>query len=400
MYILKGRVIDGNGGEPLEKGAVVVDGEKILAVCPQEALPPYPDARVVEIPNGTILPGLIDLHVHIGGLGKIFTMSPHEATIRALPKLKAMLQSGYTSLRECGGIGAYIRSCQEEGLIESPRINSAGMGVFQTGGHGDALNGMIMPTGIPKNTLVTWGLCADGEAEVRQQCRYTLSQGADFIKIATSSGVNSRCKTVNKVEFSEGEVRAAVEEAEHFGTYVSSHAVSNGGVKLAAKCGVRTIEHATFLDQEACDLILAADAYVIPTFALAKVQYDMRPQLDPLVAKKITVAYEEHCRSFELAFKNHLKIGAGTDFFPGPDNAMELEFLVGLGMDPMAAIQAATKTGAEVMMRDDIGTLEAGKLADVIVVDGDPLKNISLLRNADNVKVVMQGGRIVKDLPA
>lgn len=397
MYILKGRVIDGNGGEPLEKGAVVVDGEKILTVCPQEALPSYPDARVIEIPNGTVLPGLIDLHVHIGGVGKIFTMSPHEATVRALPKLKAMLHSGYTTLRECGGIGVYIRSCQEEGLFESPRICSAGMGVFQTGGHGDALNGMIMPTGIPKNTLVTWGLCADGEAEVRQQCRYTLSQGADFIKIATSSGVNSRCKTVNKVEFSEPEVRAAVEEAAHFGTYVSSHAVSNGGIKLAAKCGVRTIEHATFLDQEACDLILEADAYVIPTFALAKVQYDMRDRLDPLVAQKITVAYEEHCRSFELAFQNGLKIGAGTDFFPGPDNAMELEMLVGLGMKPMAAIQAATKTGAEVLLRDDIGTLEAGKLADVIVVEGDPLQDISILRNADRIRTVLQEGRVVKD---
>lgn len=398
MYILKGRVIDGNGNDPIENGAVVVDGDKIVAVCTQDALAQYPNGEVIEIRNGTIMPGLIDLHVHIGGMDKIFTMSPHEATARALPKLKEMLQSGYTTLRECGGIGVYIRSCQEEGLFESPRINSGGMGVFQTGGHGDALNGMFMPNGFPKNSLVTWGLCADGEAEVRQQCRYTLSQGADFIKIATSSGVNSRSKTVNKVEFSEGEVLAAVEEAEHFGTYVSAHAVSNGGIKLAAKCGVRTIEHATFLDQEACEMILDADAYVIPTFALAKVQYDMRDQLDFLVAEKITTAYEEHCRSFELAFKNKLKIGVGTDFFPGPDNAMEMEFLVGLGMKPMDAIKAATKTGAEVMMRDDIGTLEPGKLADVIIVKGDPLEDISLLRKTDNIKVVMQGGKVVKNM--
>lgn len=398
MYILKGRVIDGNGGEPLEKGAVVVDGEKILQVCDQAELGIYPDAEVIEVPNGTILPGLIDLHVHIGGLGKIFSMSPHEATVRALPKLKEVLHSGYTTVRECGGIGVYIRSAQEEGLFESPRINSAGLGVFQTGGHGDAIKGLYMPTGMPKNLLTTWGLCADGEAEVRQQCRYTLSQGADFIKIATSSGVNSNCKTVNKVEFSEAEVRAAVEEAEHFGTYVCSHAVSNGGIKLAAKCGVRTIEHATFLDEEAVELIARADAYVIPTFGLCKVQYDMRDHLDPIVGKKIKIAYEEHIRTFELAFQYGLKIGTGTDFFPGPDNAMELEFLVGLGMKPMAAIQAATKTGAEVLMRDDIGVLEKGRLADIIVVDGDPLQNISLLRKSENVKIVMQGGKLVKQI--
>lgn len=395
MYILKGRVIDGNGGEPIEKGAVVVENEKILRVCSQTELPEYLGSDVIEIKDGTIMPGLIDLHTHIGGMGKGFSQSPHESTVRALPKLKAVLMSGYTTIRECGGIGAYIRCGQEEGLFDSPRINSAGLGVFQTGGHGDPLNSLYMPPSL-KNTIPGWGICADGEAEVRQMCRYTLAQGADFIKIATSSGVNSRCKTVNKIEFSEPEVRAAVEEAEHFGTYVCSHAVSNGGVKLAARCGVRTIEHATFLDEEAVELIAKANAYVIPTFALAKVQYDMRDKLDPLVAQKITVAYEAHCKTFELAFQYNLKIGTGTDFFPGPDNAMELEFLVGLGMKPMAAIQAATKTGAEVLMRDDIGTLEQNKLADIIVVEGNPLDNISILRNPDNVKIVMQNGQIKK----
>ena len=400
MYILKGRVIDGNGGQPIEQGAVVVDGEKILCVCEQKMLGnKYPDAEIIEIENGTILPGLIDLHTHIMTMGKPFMMSPHEMTVRCLPKLKQTLHGGFTTIRECGGIGVYIRTCQEEGLFESPRINSAGMGVFQTGGHGDVTRGMLMPPSLPKNTLNSWGLVADGEAEVREQCRRTLSQGADFIKIATSSGVNSNCKTVNKVEFSDAEVRAAVEEAENFGTYVSSHAVSNGGIKLAARNGVRTIEHGTFLDEEAIELILKADAYIVPTFALAKVQYDMRDRLDPVVGKKIAVAYEEHCRTWELAVKNNVKIGVGTDFFPGPDNAMEMEFMVDtLGMDPMAVILAATKTGAEVLMRDDIGTLNVGKLADVIVVEGDPLKNMKLLRDPNNVKIVMQGGKIMKNL--
>ena len=402
MYLLKGRVIDGNADTPIESGAVAVDGEKILWVGEEktgEAV--FPQAQHIAVENGTIMPGLIDTHVHIGGMiGKPFMVSPHEATVRALPKLKQMLHSGYTALRECGGIGVYIRGCQEEGIFESPRINSAGMGVFQTGGHGDVTRGMLFPASLPKNTRVSWGLVADGEAEIRQQCRRTLSQGADFIKIATSSGVNSNCKTVNKVEFSDEEVRAAVEEAEHFGTYVASHAVSNGGIKLAARNGVRTIEHATFLDEEAIDLILKADAYVVPTFGLAKVQFDMRDRLDPIVGKKIAIAYEEHCRTWELAVKNHLKIGVGTDFFPGPDNAMELQLLTELGMSSMAVIQAATKVNAEIIMRDDLGTIEPGKLADLIVVSGDPLKDITLLRDPENVKLVMQGGEIKKQLPA
>lgn len=402
MYLLKGHVIDGNADTPIESGAVAVDGDKILWVGEEktgEAM--FPQAQHIAVENGTIMPGLIDTHVHIGGMiGKPFMVSPHEATVRALPKLKEMLYSGYTALRECGGIGVYIRGCQEERLFESPRINSAGMGVFQTGGHGDVTRGMLFPASLPKNTLVSWGLVADGEAEVRQQCRRTLSQGADFIKIATSSGVNSNCKTVNKVEFSDKEVRAAVEEAEHFGTYVASHAVSNGGIKLAARNGVRTIEHATFLDEEAIDLIQKADAYVVPTFGLAKVQFDMRDHLDPIVGRKIAIAYEEHCRTWELAVKNHLKIGVGTDFFPGPDNAMELQLLTELGMSPMTVIQAATKVNAEIIMRDDLGTIEPGKLADLIVVSGDPLKDITLLRDPENVKLVMQGGEIKKQLPA
>lgn len=399
MYIIKGRVIDGKGGVPIERGAVVVDGKRIVQVCEQAELKEIPGARVIEVAQGTVLPGLIDLHCHIGGVaGKPFMTSPHEVTVRALPKLRETLYGGFTTIRECGGIGAYIRACQEEGLFEGPRISSAGMGVFQTGGHGDVTRRMLLPPDLPKNTLTSWGLCADGEAEVRQQCRRTLSQGADFIKIATSSGVNSNCKTVNKVEFSDSEVRAAVEEAAHFGTYVASHAVSNGGIKLAARCGVRTIEHATFLDDEAVDLIAEADAYVIPTFALAKVQFDMRDKLDPIVGKKIAIAYENHCRTWELALKAKLKIGVGTDFFPGPDNAMEMELLVDLGMRPMEVIQAATKTGAEVLMRDDIGVLEDGKLADIIVVAGNPLDNMGLLRNADHIKLVMQEGKIVKQI--
>ena len=161
---------------------------------------------------------------------------------------------------------------------------------------------------------------------------------------------------------------------------------------------MRTIEHATFLDDEAVDLIAEADAYVIPTFALAKVQFDMRDKLDPIVGKKIAIAYENHCRTWELALKAKLKIGVGTDFFPGPDNAMEMELLVDLGMRPMEVIQAATKTGAEVLMRDDIGVLEDGKLADIIVVAGNPLDNMGLLRNADHIKLVMQEGKIVKQI--
>ena len=355
--------------------------------------------RCFTVEGGAILPGLIDLHVHIGVLAdRLFMTSPHELTARTLPKLRDVLMGGFTTVRECGGIGVYLKSCQEEGVIASPRIWSAGKAIFQTGGHGDMTRAMLLPDSLPKNALGSWSLIADGVAEVRQACRRSLSQGADFIKIATSAGVNSNAKTVNKIEYTEDEVRAAVEEADNYGTYVSAHAVSNGGIKLAARCGVRTIEHAQYLDHEAVEEIAKAGAYVIPTFGLSQVQYDARDTLDPIKRDKIKAAHEEHCRTFSMLLDAGVPIGVGTDFWPGPDNAMELELLVELGMTPMEVIQASTKIAADVLMSDRLGVLEKGKLADVLLVQGNPLKDIRCLRNPDNVKIVIQDGKIVKNL--
>lgn len=399
MYILKGRVIDGNGGAPIERGAVVIEDEKIVKVCDQRELVVPEGAVVYEVPDSTIMPGLIDLHVHVG-MGGGPNASPflnlYEQTCKALAGLKRSLNQGFTSIRDCAGIGMYIRDAWEEGLFDSPRINSAGRFISQTGGHGDQMKGLFT-VGIPKNKLGTMSYIADGEAEVRYYTRYNLAQGADFVKIATSSGVGGRNKNLDRLEYTEPEVRAAVEEAEHFGTYVASHCVSNSGIKLAARCGVRTIEHASFLDQEGADLMSANNCWMIPTFAVAWLMIDNIDKLPPLTAKKVQIGNEAHMRTFEYALKNKVKIGYGTDLEPGDAQGKEFECLSKLGMSPMEVIVSATKTGAEVLCRDDIGTLEAGKLADVIIVKGNPLEDIMLMCNPDNVRLVIQNGNVKKD---
>ena len=396
MYVLLGRVIDGNGGAPLENGAVVIEDDKILQVCKQEELTIPADAEVIKVTDGTIMPGLIDLHVHIG-LGSIMSIdcvNPYDITCRILPGLKNCLMQGFTTVRDCGGVGAFIRQAQEDGLFESPRINSAGAPVTQTGGHMDGLKFMYS-RGIPKNS-VGLSYTADGPDEVRYYTRLTLSQGSDFVKIATSSGVGGKNKNLNRLEYTEPEVRAAVEEAEHFGTYVSSHCVSNSGIRLAARCGVRSIEHASFLCDESARMIADAGAFMIPTFAVAWKALDNIDKLPPLQQKKFRMGNEAHCRTFEYALKHKLKIGYGTDFQPGDEHGKEFECLWKLGMTPMEVIVAATKTGAEVLCRNDIGTLEAGKLADIIIVKGDPLKDIMLMTKPENVVFVMQEGNIRK----
>lgn len=395
MYVLLGRVIDGNGGAPLENGAVVVEDRKILQVCDQRALTVPADAQVIRIPDATIMPGLIDLHVHLG-MSVLGTdcANPYDLTCRMLPGLKSCLMQGFTTIRDCGGIGAYIRQAQEEGFIESPRINSAGSPITQTGGHADSMKFMYS-RGVPKNSA---GLAyiADGADEVRYYTRLTLSQGADFVKIFTSSGVAGKNKNLNRQEYTDAEVRAAVEEAEHFGTYVASHCVSNSGIRLAVRCGVRTIEHASFLCDETARMIADAGAFMIPTFAVAWKALDHIDKLPPLQQEKFRLGNEAHCRTFAYALKHGLKIGYGTDFQPGEEHGREFACLSKLGMTPMETIVAATSTAAEVLCRRDIGTLEAGKLADIIVVKGNPLKDIMLMTDAANVVFVMQEGNIRK----
>ena len=414
MKVLKGRLIDCTGAAPIEAGAVVIDKNKICYAGEAAGLPAeYSKAEVLEIRDGTILPGLIEGHVHMswGGANSIHWIdyTPQLEMARALRDLQFLRSEGYTAVRDMGSGCVFLKECVREGLLDLPRIFAAGRILTQIGGHGDAYQKLTLEA---SEKVYGPAFIVTGVDEVRRAIRTNFRNGADFVKIMTTGGVFSQGdKAGETCHFSREEIRAAVEEAENQGTYVSSHAQANKGIRTALENGVRCIEHGFYLDEYCIELMLKNDCYLVPTLSImhtSKVFNESNPHVLPELKEKTLRSYEAHYRSLDLAHKAGVKIGMGCDFVNDPalgctyDRAnMEFERMEAAGFAPMEILQAATKTNAELLlMADRIGTLEAGKLADVILVQGNPLNDIRLMCDADNIKLVIQDGRIVKDITA
>ena len=412
MKVLKGRVIDGNGGSPIEHGAVVIEGNKIKFVGELEALPvQYAKAESYEIENGTILPGLIEGHVHMswGGANSInwINYTPQLEMARSLKSLADLRNEGYTAIRDMGSGCVFLKAPVAEGLLDLPRICAAGRILSQIGGHGDAYQKLTLEA---SEKVYGPAFIVNGVDEIRRACRINVRNGADFFKIMTTGGVFSQGdKAGETCHFSREEIRAAVEEADNLGSYVSSHAQANKGIRTALENGVKCIEHGFYLDEYCIELMLNNGCYLVPTLSImhtSKVYNDSNPNVLPELREKTLRSYEAHYISLDKAHKAGVKIGMGCDFVNDPvmgstyDKAnMEIERMEFAGFSPMEIIQAATKTNSElILMQDKVGTLEQDKLADIIMVSGNPLDNIKLLCNADNVKMVFQDGRVVKDI--
>lgn len=410
MIVLKGRVIDGNGGEPIEKGAVVVEGDRITAVCRQGEYPIPENAEVHEIENGSILPGLIDLHTHLAqgdDFMRIYTEHIYHAVLRAADNMKKILDCGFTSVRECGGLSNFLKAPWEEGLIDGPRICSAGKSLTQVAaGHHDFIGKFPVEFAELKHYIAEF-VC--GPDDVRRVVRMNFREGADFVKIFLSSPGGTVGRKFEFQELSDVEVRTAVEEAENFGSYVAAHVHSSAPIKAALRCGVKSIEHGTMLDDEDIELMLKNGAWLVPTLATGYVsnRYYEEHQipLSPALRERHKMLDEHRIEALQKAHRAGVTIGCGCDFGGGERtpfgcNGLEIQLLSQLGgLSPMQAILAATKTAAKIILRaDELGTLEPGKLADIVMVSGDPLADISLLSDADNVKMVMQGGAIKKNL--
>lgn len=411
MIILKGRVIDGNGGAPIEKGAVVLEGNKIKLVCNEYDLPTYENAQVYTVENGSILPGLIEAHVHMswGSAAAIgwITSTPQTNMARALRDMTYLRNQGYTALRDMGSDCIQMKEAVSEGLLDLPRIFGSGRIITQIGGHGDAYQKLSLEASraaYGPSYIVT------GVDAVREACRLNARNGADFIKIMTTGGVFSQGdKSVPHSHFSQEEIRAAVEEAENMGSYVASHAQANRGIKMALKNGVKSIEHGFYLDDECVELMVKNDCFLVPTLSImhtSKLHFEKAEGALSYLKEKTYASYEAHYRALELARKGGVKIGMGCDFLSDAgfgctyDKAtMEFERMAYAGFTPLEIITMATKNNSElILMKDQVGTLEAGKLADVILVEGNPAEDIHVMCNCNNVKMVIQDGRIVKDI--
>lgn len=410
MIVLKGRVLDGNGGAPIEKGAVVLEDNRIRLVCRQNQLPDDPTAEVYELEDGTIMPGLIDAHVHMGWGSATavdwISMTPQLSMARALRDMAQLRQQGYTAFRDLGSDVLLMRPAVAEGLLDVPRIFGAGRIISQIGGHGDVYQKLSLEA---SQRAYSPAFIVNGVDEVRRACRINARNGADLIKIMTTGGVFSQGdKATPHSHFSQEQIRAAVEEAENMGSYVSTHAQATRGIKMALKNGVKCIEHGFYLDEECIELMVKNDCYLVPTLAImhaSKLYFQGKEGVLPYLKEKTERSYEAHYRSLEMARKAHITVGVGCDFLgdaafgcPYSEATLELERLCVAGYTPMEVITMATKVNARLLqMEDQLGTLETGKLADVLLVEGRPDEDIRVLRRSDHVKLVVQDGRIVKN---
>jgi imidazolonepropionase-like amidohydrolase len=408
QLIRNGTLIDGTGAAPLTDAAVLVKDNRIQVVGKANSIR-LPDAQTTEIDakGGFILPGMIDTHVHIMLEGVNIVrdmMTPFSMRFyNSVKYLKNTIDAGITSVRDAGGADAGTKQAVESGVILGPRLQISISVLTTTGGHGDGwmLSGMeydlfMAYPGFPECRV-------DGVEDCRRKVREVLRAGADVIKICSTGGVLSPTDHPEFTQFSPEELEVIVREASYRrGVKVMSHAQGADGVKNAIRAGVHSIEHGIFLDDEAIDLMLKHGTYLVPTLLapLAVLEAGEKGGMPEYGIRKSREVIEIHSDSIGRAHKAGVRIAMGTDagVMPHGTNLRELGLMNKIGMSPMETIVSTTKTAAECLgWGDQVGTVESGKLADIILVKTDPLKDIRSLENVDNIPLVMKDGKVVKD---
>jgi imidazolonepropionase-like amidohydrolase len=400
-------IIDGTGADPIPNGSVVVEGDRIKEVIKGSPGKIPSESLTIDCRRQTLLPGLIDAHVHIGAVDANIMEQQrlHYASmlvIRALKVVQEALDQGFTTIRDAGGADAGFREAQRQGLIPGPRMFISGCALSQTGGHGD----YRLPTEMrsPSRDLagVATRVC-DGVDEVRRGAREQLRRGADFIKVMGGGGCMSPSDEIDTSQYSPDELRAIVFEAEAVGTYVSAHVYSSRSIRNCVGAGIRSLEHGNLLDESAAKAIKDAGAFLVPTL----VTYEMISRMGKSLGipdnsvRKINEARDQGLEALAIAKRLGVKIASGSDLL-GPMQrckGMELELKARV-LGPMGAIVAATKTNAELLRKEkDLGTIGSGKFADMILVNGDPLKDITLFQQyQEKISVIIQGGRVYKNI--
>jgi imidazolonepropionase-like amidohydrolase len=401
LKVLKGgRLIDGTGAGPTAGATIVIRDERIEAITTRAADEWPHDAEIIDVSGLTVLPGLIDCHDHMAmhgyDLARRWGIDEPQSTrtLRTAKVLEQTLAAGYTTIRDAAGLDAGFKRAIDEGLIAGPRLVISLNIISPIGGIGDRVSPSGFSCCVPQDPLLPDGV-VNSLADVRPVVRRMVRAGADVIKCATTGGASSRPgHGPTDGAFNLDEMQALTDEAHALDRRVMCHALGGRGLRIAVEAGVDSIEHGCYLDEEPelLDEMARRGIFFTPTFAV----YDFhRKSPLPHIRERAHDLQEHHIESVRRALAAGVKIAAGTDAggHGHPTNALEIECLVKAGLTPMQALQTATGWAAECIGREpDLGTVEKGKLADLIVVDGDPLADVTVLQNPERIALVLKGG--------
>ncbi|WP_223671328.1 metal-dependent hydrolase family protein [Kangiella shandongensis] len=395
-----GQVIDTEEGAVLGQRFIQISGNTIAAVTKQK---PNTD-DIINLSKKTCLPGLMDMHVHLESemnpksYIEGFTLNPADLVLRAQHFGMKTLLAGFTTVRNPGdtaNVTIALRNAVNQGIVDGPRIYSAGKSIATTGGHADPTNGTnakLMGDPGPKQGVIN--STDDAKKAVRQRYK----EGADFIKITATGGVLSLAKSGQNPQFTDEEVKAVIDIANDYGMHVAAHAHGSEGMLRAIKAGITTIEHGTYMTEEVMKAMKKHGTYYVPTIIAGKFVGE-KAEVDgffpEIVRPKARAVGPQIQKTFAKAYDYGIKIAFGTDSGVSAhgDNAKEFQYMVEAGMPAMEAIQSATITTAKLLDNDKIGVIKPGNLADIIAVDGNPVKDIKLLQD---VKFIMKDGKVYK----
>jgi imidazolonepropionase-like amidohydrolase len=408
LAIVGGTLIDGMGGDPVRSAVVLIENGKVVAAGSEKSVTIPANAKRLDASGRTILPGFIDCHVHgtyrARDMRQHLLNTPTYNVLRSLEIFRETLACGITTARDMGGADAGFRAAIEEGHIDGPRLLiSLGM-ISQTGGHGD----YWVPAGMRiQKRMWLPNTVADGVEEIRRVVRELLMRGADFIKICATGGITSVTDSWDEPQFTVAEIRTAVEEAAAKRRRVAVHAEGVEGIRNAVAAGIHTLEHGWFLDEESADKMIESGTWWVPTLALVPLSVKRRGEdkswaghqmgQEDVKDSEIYRLMQDQIPVWKDAVRRGVKVAMGTDqshrLLVG-ENMVELEFMVNwLGMSPMDVVVASTSRAAECIERPDLGALAPGKVADVLIVDGNPLDDIRVLQSRERIHLVMKAGK-------
>lgn len=400
-------IIDCTGADPIGGGTVVVEEDRIKDVLASSPGNLPADTGIINCRGMTLLPGLIDAHVHVGAVDATFSEQqrlyfPSMLVIKSLKIIRETLDQGFTTIRDVGGADPGFKMSIAQGLIPGPRMFVCGRIISQTGGHAD----IRLPTEFYQSVEHAAGTASgvyDGVDAVRRASREQLRQGVDHLKVMAGGGAMSPADEIDTAQYSLDELQAIVFEAENAGKYVSAHCYSDRSIRNCLASGIRSIEHGNLMTEPVARMIAESGAYLVPTIVTYEKLSSMGRRFGVAEnnIRKIDQALEKAFASLELAFKAGAKIGSGSDLL-GPMQiykGRELELQASV-MGQMNALIAATRTNAELLHQQHcLGTVETGKYADLILVDGDPLKDMGIFQHyQEKITLIMQGGKVYKNI--